>query len=109
MYVQITSEKDQGQYWFLNSQYSYVPVSKFVESFESFHVGNSLTNDLSIPFDKRCSHPAALSTRTYGVKRTELLKIGFRWQMLLLKRNAFVLVFKFTQANAFHHLILFPT
>nr|GLL38164.1 ABC transporter G family member 32-like [Ipomoea trifida] len=89
---EITSEKDQGQYWFLNSQYSYVPTSKFVESFQSFHVGNSLANDLSIPFDKSCSHPAALSARTYGVKRAELLKIGFQWQMLLLKRNAFVLL-----------------
>ncbi|KAK6119467.1 hypothetical protein DH2020_046795 [Rehmannia glutinosa] len=27
----VMSEKDQEQYWFLNSQYSYVPVSKFVE------------------------------------------------------------------------------
>ncbi|XP_019173606.1 PREDICTED: ABC transporter G family member 32-like [Ipomoea nil] len=94
---EITSEKDQGQYWFLSSQYSYIPASKFVESFQSFHVGNSLANDLSIPFDKSYSHPAALSSRTYGVKRAELLKIGFQWQMLLLKRNAFVLVFKFTQ------------
>lgn len=107
MYVQITSEKDQGQYWFLNSQYSYVPTSKFVESFQSFHVGNSLANDLSIPFDKSCSHPAALSARTYGVKRAELLKIGFQWQMLLLKRNAFVLVFKFTQADPFPRFLLF--
>ncbi|RVX19732.1 ABC transporter G family member 32 [Vitis vinifera] len=42
-------------------------------------------------------HPAALSTFTYGVKRAELLKMSFSWQMLLMKRNSFIYIFKFTQ------------
>lgn len=95
--AQVTSEKDQGQYWFPNSQYNYVPATKFVERFQSFHVGNALTQELDIPFDKRDDHPAALSSSTYGVKKSELLKISFSWQMLLLKRNSVVLVFKITQ------------
>ncbi|XP_016479945.1 ABC transporter G family member 32 isoform X2 [Nicotiana tabacum] len=94
---EVTSEKDQGQYWFLNSQYNYVPATKFVEGFQSFHVGNALAQELAIPFDKRDDHPAALSSSTYGVKKSELLKISFSWQMLLLKRNSVVLVFKITQ------------
>ncbi|KAF3671253.1 Pleiotropic drug resistance protein 6 [Capsicum annuum] len=94
---ELTSEKDQGQYWFLNSQYNYVSATKFAEGFRSFHVGNALAQELAIPFDKRDSHPAALSSSTYGVKKFELLKISFDWQLLLLKRNSPVLVFKVIQ------------
>ncbi|KAL3335028.1 hypothetical protein AABB24_031317 [Solanum stoloniferum] len=94
---ELTSEKDQGQYWFLNSQYSYVSATKFAEGFQSFHVGNALAQELAIPFNKRDGHPAALSSSTYGVKKSELLKISFDWQLLLLKRNSAVLVFKVTQ------------
>ncbi|KAK4388906.1 ABC transporter G family member 32 [Sesamum angolense] len=93
----VISEKDQEQYWFLNSQYNYVPVAKFVEAFQSFRVGNSLVRELAIPFNKHYNHPAALSTKTYGITRAKLLRISFSWQMLLLKRNSPVFVFKFIQ------------
>ncbi|KAL0312045.1 UNVERIFIED_CONTAM: ABC transporter G family member 32 [Sesamum radiatum] len=95
--VEVISEKDQEQYWFLNSQYNYVPVAKFVEAFQSFRVGNSLARELAIPFNKHYNHPAALSTKTYGINRAKLLRISFSWQMLLLKRNSPVFVFKFIQ------------
>ncbi|KAM3375327.1 ABC transporter G family member 32 isoform X2 [Capsicum galapagoense] len=94
---ELTSEKDQGQYWFLNSPYNYVSATKFAEGFQSFHVGNALAQEMAIPFDKRDNHPAALSSSTYGVKKFELLKISFAWQLLLLKRNSAVLIFKVTQ------------
>ncbi|PHT79092.1 Pleiotropic drug resistance protein 6 [Capsicum annuum] len=94
---ELTSEKDQGQYWFLNSPYNYVSATKFTEGFQSFHVGNALAQEMAIPFDKRDNHPAALSSSTYGVKKFELLKISFAWQLLLLKRNSAVLIFKVTQ------------
>ncbi|KAL0394004.1 UNVERIFIED_CONTAM: ABC transporter G family member 32 [Sesamum latifolium] len=104
-YVQVISEKDQEQYWFLNSQYNYVPVAKFVEAFQSFRVGNSLARELAIPFNKHYNHPAALSTKTYGITRAKLLRISFSWQMLLLKRNSPVFVFKFIQRSAFLPLL----
>ncbi|KAH7845456.1 hypothetical protein Vadar_002249 [Vaccinium darrowii] len=94
---EVLSEKDQEQYWFPDIYYQYVPVAKFAEAFKSFWVGDALSQDLAVPFDRRYNHPAALSTSTYGVKRTELLKISFSWQMLLMKRNSFVYVFKFIQ------------
>ncbi|KAI5669436.1 hypothetical protein M9H77_19289 [Catharanthus roseus] len=94
---EVISEKDQGQYWMLNSQYRYVPVRNFIEGYQSFGAGKLLAKELSVPFDRRYNHPAALSRNTYGVKRTDLLKISFFWQMLLLKRNSFVFVFKFMQ------------
>ncbi|KAL0330278.1 UNVERIFIED_CONTAM: ABC transporter G family member 32 [Sesamum radiatum] len=91
---EVISEKDQEQYWFLNSQYNYVPVAKFVEAFHSFRVGNSLARELAIPFNKHYNHPAALSTKTYGITRAKLLRISFSWQMLLLKRKFSCLCFQ---------------
>ncbi|KAI3468284.1 hypothetical protein Pfo_024947 [Paulownia fortunei] len=94
---EVISEKDQQQYWFLNNRYNYVPIAKFVEGFKSFRVGNLLVLELAIPFDKRYNHPAALSTKTYGVTRAKLLRISLSWQMLLLRRNSPVFIFKFIQ------------
>ncbi|KAG8375511.1 hypothetical protein BUALT_Bualt10G0107400 [Buddleja alternifolia] len=94
---EVISKKDQEQYWLPNNQYNYVPVAKFVEGFQSFRVGNLLAGELAIPFDKKCNHPAALSTKIYGISKTKLLKTSFSWQMLLLKRNSPVFIFKFIQ------------
>lgn len=94
------SEKDQQQYWVLDKQYQYITVAKFVEAFQSFWLGNALSRELSVQFDKSYNHPAVLSSSNYGVKKAELLKISFSWQMLLLKRNSFVHIFKFFQVKA---------
>ncbi|RVW54019.1 hypothetical protein VitviT2T_004694 [Vitis vinifera] len=95
---EVISEKDQEQYWsFPDRHYQYVPVAKLAEAFRSFHARKSLFQLLAVPIDGCCSHPAALSTFTYGVKRAELLKMSFSWQMLLMKRNSFIYIFKFTQ------------
>ncbi|GFS35362.1 pleiotropic drug resistance 4 [Actinidia rufa] len=95
---EVLSEKDQEQYWFRDRRYQYIPVAKFAEAFKSFWVGSDLSRDLAVPFDGRYNHYAALSTSTYGVTRTELLKISFLWQMLLMKRSSFVYIFKFVQS-----------
>ncbi|KAA8521738.1 hypothetical protein F0562_012411 [Nyssa sinensis] len=94
---EVMSEKDQEQYWFPGDHYQYVPVAKFAEAFQSFWIGNALSQELAVPFNRLYNHPAALSTSTYGVKRAELLKISFSWQILMLKRNSFVHIFKFIQ------------
>ncbi|XP_042036050.1 ABC transporter G family member 32-like isoform X2 [Salvia splendens] len=94
---EVLSEKDQEQYWFKNKQYTYVTAAKFVDGFQSFHVGNLLAQELAVTFDKNCSHPAALSTKTYGISRRKLLRISLSWQVLLLKRNSPVFIFKLIQ------------
>lgn len=75
-------------------------MAKFVERFQSFRVGNLLLLQLAVPFDKRYCHPASLSTKTYGVTRAKLLRTSLSWQMLLLKRNSPVFVFKFIQVQS---------
>ncbi|WOL09018.1 ABC transporter G family member 31 isoform X1 [Canna indica] len=95
---EVISKKDQQQYWYsYDRPYQYIPVTKFVDTFNSFHVGKMLSVELAIPYNRDNNHPAALSTSRYGEKRFNLLKANFAWQLLLMKRNSFVYVFKFIQ------------
>ncbi|XP_010670754.2 ABC transporter G family member 32 isoform X2 [Beta vulgaris subsp. vulgaris] len=94
---EVTSAKDQRQYWYPGCLYQYIPVENFAEAFRSHCLGYMISRELAIPFDKRFHHPAALSTTSYGIKRIELLKIGFSWQTLLIKRNSFLYIFKYIQ------------
>ncbi|XP_072965196.1 ABC transporter G family member 31 isoform X1 [Typha angustifolia] len=95
---EVTSRKDQRQYWYLyDYPYQYIPVSKFADAFKSFFVGKRLSEELAVPYNRDHNHPASLSTSNYGVKRFDLLKANFTWQLLLMKRNSFVYVFKFIQ------------
>jgi hypothetical protein len=91
----VTSKKDQKQYWERrNESYRFVPVSDFVRAFQSFHTGRSVRNELAVPFDKSMSHPAALTTARYGVSGRELLKVNIDREILLMKRNSFIYVFR---------------
>ncbi|CAK9172271.1 unnamed protein product [Ilex paraguariensis] len=95
---EVISKKDQEQYWANpDCPYRYIPAVKFAEAFRSHRTGKNLSEDLDVPYDKRYNHPAALSTSQYGVKRRELLKTNFDWQLLLMKRNLFIYIFKFIQ------------
>ncbi|KAL5701729.1 transcription factor [Ranunculus cassubicifolius] len=95
---EVTSRKDQKQYWARNDvPYSFISAKEFAETFRSFHVGHSLENELATPFDKSTSHPAALTTKDYGVNKKELLKACISREYLLMKRNSFVYIFKLVQ------------
>lgn len=96
----MTSRKDQGQYWARRDDpYSYVSAKEFSEAFQSFHVGRKLGDELSIPFHKEKSHPAALTTKKYGVNKKELLRACISREYLLMKRNSFVYIFKMVQVS----------
>ncbi|KAJ0755525.1 putative ABC-type sulfate transporter [Helianthus annuus] len=95
---EVTSRKDQEQYWANRSMsYRYIPVSEFVQRFKSFHIGEKLKNELAIPYDKNQSHKAALVFKKYLVSKRDLLKASWDKEWLLLKRNAFVYIFKSVQ------------
>lgn len=95
---EVTSKKDQEQYWFnKNEPYRYVSVSEFRQIFSRFQAGERLYDDLAIPYDKKNAHPAALVTEKYGISNMELLKANLAREMLLMKRNAFLYIFKTTQ------------
>ncbi|WMV59270.1 hypothetical protein MTR67_052655 [Solanum verrucosum] len=99
---EVTSRKDQEQYWARTDEpYKFVSSREFFEAFQSFHVGRVLANDLSVPFDKANKNPDALTTNKYGVKKRDLLKACMSREILLMKRNIFVYLFKIIQ-----HLLL---
>ncbi|XP_062204828.1 ABC transporter G family member 36 [Phragmites australis] len=92
---EVTSKKDQRQYWArLDEPYRFVTVKEFATSFKSFHTGRAIANELAVPFDKSKSHPAALTTTRYGVSSKELLKANIDREILLMKRNSFVYMFR---------------
>ncbi|XVE52143.1 hypothetical protein DITRI_Ditri02bG0098800 [Diplodiscus trichospermus] len=91
---EVTSRKDQMQYWIHRDQpYRFVTANEFSEAFQSFHVGMELDNELGTQFEKSKSHPAALTTEKYGVRKWELLKACISREYLLMKRNSFVYIF----------------
>ncbi|XP_057960203.1 pleiotropic drug resistance protein 1-like [Malania oleifera] len=95
---EVTSRKDQEQYWARRDEpCTFITVKEFAEAFQSFHIGRNLGDELAIPFDKAKSHAAALTTKKYGVAKKELLKACISRELLLMKRNSFVYVFKMTQ------------
>ncbi|XP_031474141.1 pleiotropic drug resistance protein 1-like [Nymphaea colorata] len=95
---EVTSRNDQKQYWIHEEEtYRFVPVKEFAEAFHSFHIGQQLYAEFSIPFDKSKNHPAALTGSKYGVSKLELLKASFSRELLLMKRNSFVYIFKMMQ------------
>ena len=96
----MTSKNDQKQYWLHRDQpYRFITSKEFAEAFHSFHVGQQVGNDLATSFDKSKSHPAALTTDKYGINKTELLKVVTAREILLMKRNSFVYIFKLFQVS----------
>ncbi|GLJ25054.1 hypothetical protein SUGI_0479440 [Cryptomeria japonica] len=52
-FQEVTSKKDQGQYWASEGQYRYVSVNQFTKAFYSFHVSQKLLAELRIAYDKK--------------------------------------------------------
>ncbi|PQP96196.1 ABC transporter G family member 31 [Prunus yedoensis var. nudiflora] len=57
----------------------------------------SVESELSDPFDKSSSHPAALSKSKYAVTRWELCKACFSREILLISRHRFLYIFRTCQ------------
>ncbi|KAM3398957.1 pleiotropic drug resistance protein 2 [Capsicum galapagoense] len=96
--VEVTSKKDQEQYWFRNSRpYVYISVPEFAESFNSFQIGEQIIVELTIPYDKFSVHRAALVKNKYGISNLELFKACFSREWLLMKRSSFLYIFKTVQ------------
>ncbi|KAL8505058.1 hypothetical protein ACS0TY_016317 [Phlomoides rotata] len=95
---EVTSKKDQEQYWYKREQpYRYISASKFAEDFTSFHVGQNLAEKFRVPFDNSTDHGAALVKKKYSLSNWELFRACFSKELLLMKRNSFVYVFKTSQ------------
>ncbi|PIA64438.1 hypothetical protein AQUCO_00100133v1 [Aquilegia coerulea] len=95
---EVTSRKDQEQYWHdKKQQYQYIPVKEFSQAFSSFYVGRNLNSALIIPYDKSQCHAAALVKSKYGLPKKELFKACLDREILLMRRSAFIYIFKAIQ------------
>ncbi|CAI9115148.1 OLC1v1015985C1 [Oldenlandia corymbosa var. corymbosa] len=94
---EVTSKKDQEQYWTGTDDdqpYSFVSPKQFAKAFQSSHIGENVSSELSICFDKSKSHPSALTNESYGVSQKEALRACFSREFLLLKRNSIIYAFR---------------
>ncbi|WVZ69772.1 hypothetical protein U9M48_018507 [Paspalum notatum var. saurae] len=94
---EVTSKRDQQQYWVKDAPHQYVSAVEFSEAFRSFHVSTRLQADLQAPFNKKRSHPIVLTSEKYGASKMELFQACFSREYLLMKRNSFVYIFKLMQ------------
>ncbi|KAK4419344.1 ABC transporter G family member 39 [Sesamum alatum] len=95
---EVCSKKDQEQYWFTKDQpYRYISVGDFARAFQSFHIGQKLAEELSVPYDKSKAHPSALVKEKYSISNWELFCACFSREWLLMTRNSFIYVFKTVQ------------
>ncbi|XP_077217702.1 pleiotropic drug resistance protein 3-like isoform X2 [Tasmannia lanceolata] len=95
---EVISRKDQAQYWYNTEKpYSYVSVDQFCKKFKSSQIGQKLDEELSEPYDQSQCHKKALSFSVYSLPKWELFKACMTRELLLMKRNSFVYIFKTTQ------------
>ncbi|KAJ8769245.1 hypothetical protein K2173_001835 [Erythroxylum novogranatense] len=95
---EVTSKKDQAQYWADSSKpYSYIPVSEIATSFQNSRFGSAVTSKLAVPYDKSRSHPLALSRTKYAVSSWELFKTCFAREWMLIRRHSFLYIFRTCQ------------
>ncbi|KAE9602538.1 hypothetical protein Lal_00049481 [Lupinus albus] len=95
---EVISKKDQAQYWRRTEEpYSYVSLDQLIKKFKDCPFGQKLEEEHLQPFDKSQNHKNSLTFRKYSLTKWELFKVCMMREILLMKRNYFVYVFKSTQ------------
>lgn len=77
-----------------------------MQAFKSFQIGQQLSADLRVPYDKFRAHPATLVVDKYDMFNMELFKACFSRERLLMKRNSFVYIFKTTQITIMSLIVM---
>ncbi|KAH9733937.1 ABC transporter G family member 37 [Citrus sinensis] len=95
---EVLSRKDQAQYW-LHTElpYSYFSVDMFSMKFKESPLVKKLDEELLVPYDKSKSHKNAISFSVYSLSRWDLFKACMSRELLLMRRNSFLYIFKTIQ------------
>ncbi|KAI5069896.1 hypothetical protein GOP47_0014239 [Adiantum capillus-veneris] len=92
---EVTSKKGQQQYWENQSQpYEYVAVEEFAGAFKLYNADQHLQQELAVPYDKPKSHPAALSTKKYGLTKWALFECCFARELSIIAMIAMTVFFR---------------
>ncbi|KAG0452300.1 hypothetical protein HPP92_025773 [Vanilla planifolia] len=95
---EVISKKDQAQYWYIQDKsYNYITTDKFVKAFQDSTIGKKLEEELSKPYDKEKSNENAFVFSSHSITKWEMLRTCMDRELLLLKRNSFVYLFKTIQ------------
>ncbi|KAJ3681393.1 hypothetical protein LUZ60_015882 [Juncus effusus] len=90
---EVMSKMDQEQYWSSENplKYQYHSIEKLSESFKSFHTGQLLQNNLQIP------NTYENTANSSKISKWKIFKACFSRELLLLKRNSPLHIFKTIQ------------
>ncbi|XP_050382974.1 pleiotropic drug resistance protein 3-like [Argentina anserina] len=94
---EVISKKDQAHYWYGTEPYNYVSVDMFLKKFKASSFGKKIDEDLLEPFDELQDNNNALSFSVYSLSKWELFRACSSRELLLMKRNSFIYVFKTVQ------------
>ncbi|KAI3810521.1 hypothetical protein L1987_20137 [Smallanthus sonchifolius] len=95
---EVCSKKDQEKYWCRTDQaYKYVSVHTLAMIFKESHLGKEVNDDISKPLTRLQTHENAMSFHKYSLSNWDLFRASMSREILLMKRNSFVYIFKFVQ------------
>ncbi|KAJ0870671.1 putative ABC-type sulfate transporter [Helianthus annuus] len=95
---EVVSRKDQGTYWCRTEEaYDYVSVHTLSMRFKESYLGKEINDDISKPFTRLQNHEDAISFHVYSLSKWDLFKACMSREILLMKRNSFLYIFKTVQ------------
>ncbi|XP_071697291.1 pleiotropic drug resistance protein 3-like isoform X2 [Rutidosis leptorrhynchoides] len=95
---EVVSRKDQASYWCRTEEpYSYISVPTLSMRFKESDLGKDLNEKISKPFTKSQSHETAISFNVYSLSKWALFRACMSREILLMKRNSFIYIFKTVQ------------
>lgn len=104
---QVISRKDQAQYWHRTEQtHSYVSVNTLSKKFKESSFGKKLDEAISEAFTKSQSHKNSISFSVYSLSKWTLFKACMSREVILMRRNSFVYIFKSVQVIFINFFIL---
>ncbi|XP_031741892.1 pleiotropic drug resistance protein 3 isoform X2 [Cucumis sativus] len=97
---EVISKKDQPQFWYPNHiPYAHISIDTFRKNFKSSSFGRKLEEELSkaSSFDNDKGDKSGSFHFDHNVSKWEVFKACASRELLLMKRNSFIYVFKTTQ------------
>ncbi|KAJ0734531.1 putative ABC-type sulfate transporter [Helianthus annuus] len=95
---EVVSRKDQGTYWCRTEEvYDYVSVHTLSMRFKESYLGKEINDDISKPFTRLQNHEDAISFHVYSLSKWDLFKACMSREILFMKRNSFLYIFKTVQ------------
>ncbi|XP_078170470.1 ABC transporter G family member 45-like isoform X2 [Carex rostrata] len=95
--LEVTSKKDQEQYWAGNpSEYHYQSTKKLAESFRSFCISRMIQNQSN---NRLITNSSTKSIKIWRISKWQIFLACFSRELLLLKRNSPLHIFKTIQIS----------